>query len=82
MARSLQLGAAMNAKANQMAERLKCFATRVVKFARVLPTDGPTQAIAKQLTKSGTSEAANYHAARVWPRFSRFRSTRKNGQCE
>jgi len=29
-----------------------------------LPTDGPTQAIAKQLTKSGTSEAANYHAAR------------------
>ena|SRR5437762_2961347 len=64
MARSLQLRAAMNAKANQMAERLKCFATRVVKFARALPTDGPAQAIAKQLTKSGTSEAANYHASR------------------
>ena len=64
MARSLQLGAAMNAKANEMAERLKQFATRVVRFARALPGDGPARAIAKQLTKSGTSEAANYHAAR------------------
>jgi len=58
------MAAAMNLKADEMAERLKCFAIRVVKFARALPTDGPTQAIAKQLTKSGTSEAANYHAAR------------------
>ena len=54
----------MNSKANELAERLKCFATRVVKFARALPTDGPAQATATQLTKSGTSEAANYHAAR------------------
>jgi len=54
----------MNSNANELDERLKCFATRVVKFARALPTDGPAQAIAKQLTKSGTSEAANYHAAR------------------
>jgi four helix bundle protein len=54
----------MNSTADQMGQRLKLFATRVVKFARALPGDGPTQAIAKQLTKSGTSEAANYHAAR------------------
>jgi four helix bundle protein len=54
----------MNAKANEMGDRLKRFATRVVKFARALPGDAPTQVIAKQLTKSGTSESANYHAAR------------------
>jgi four helix bundle protein len=54
----------MNAKANQMGDRLKRFATRVVKFARGLPKDAASDAIARQLTKSGTSEAANYHAAR------------------
>src|SRR5262249_23712557 len=54
----------MNTKANEMGDRLKRFATRVVRFARTLPGDGPAQAIARQLTKSGTSEAANYHSAR------------------
>jgi len=29
-----------------------------------LPTDPSTGAIAKQLTKSGAGEAANYHSAR------------------
>jgi four helix bundle protein len=29
-----------------------------------MPGDEPSRAIAKQLTKSGTSESANYHAAR------------------
>jgi len=53
----------MNAKANAMAERLKRFATRVVKFARAMPKDSSSDAIARQLTKSGTSEAANFHAA-------------------
>ena len=47
-----------------MADRLRQFAIRVVRFARALPADGPAQAIAKQLAKSGTSEAANYNAAR------------------
>ncbi len=47
-----------------MAERLKQFATRVVRFSRALPHDQAAQAIARQLTKSGTSQAANYHAAR------------------
>jgi four helix bundle protein len=55
---------AMNQKANALADRLKRFATRIVKFARSLPRDSSSDAIARQLTKSGTSEAANYHSAR------------------
>jgi four helix bundle protein len=54
----------MNSKANEMGDPLKRFATRLVKFARAMRGDEPSRAIAKQLTKSGTSEAANYHAAR------------------
>jgi four helix bundle protein len=54
----------VNHRANELAARLKHFATRVVKFARTLPGDPATDVIARQLTKSGTSEAANYHAAR------------------
>jgi four helix bundle protein len=54
----------MNEKANALAERLKRFATRVVRFARALPPDPPSQVIARQLTKSGTGAAANYHSAR------------------
>jgi len=46
----------MNAKANEMAERLKRFATRVVKFARAMPKDGSLEAIARQLTKSGRAK--------------------------
>ena len=54
----------MNPKANELAARLKRFATRIVRFARALPKDSSTDAIARQLTKSGTGEAANYHSAR------------------
>ena len=54
----------MNAQADATGERLKRFATRVVKFSRALPKDSSSDAIARQLTKSGTSEAANFHAAR------------------
>src|SRR5437016_13969034 len=54
----------MNLKANELAGRLKRFATRVVRFARALPPDPAAQTLARQLVKSGTSEAANYHSAR------------------
>jgi four helix bundle protein len=54
----------VNAKANATAERLKRFAARVVTFARAMPKGSSVDAIARQLTKSGTSEAANFHAAR------------------
>jgi four helix bundle protein len=40
------------------------FATRVVIFARAMPTDPSSQVLARQLTGSGTAQSANYHAAR------------------
>jgi four helix bundle protein len=54
----------VSSKANELAARLKEFATRIVKFARALPRDPSSDVIAKQLTGSGTAESANYYAAR------------------
>jgi len=54
----------VSSKANELAARLKRFATRIVIFARAMPRDPSSQVIAKQLTGSGTAESANYHAAR------------------
>ena len=54
----------MSSKANELAARLKRFATRIVIFARAMPTDPSSLLLAKQLTGSGTAESANYHAAR------------------
>ena len=54
----------MSSKANELAARLKRFATRVVIFARAMPTDPPSQVLARQLTRSGTAQSSNYHAAR------------------
>ena len=56
--------ARVSSKANELAGRLKRFATRVVIFARTMPTDPSSQVLAKQLTGSGTAQSANYHAAR------------------
>lgn len=54
----------MSSKANELAARLKRFATRIVIFARAMPRDPSSEVLAKQLTGSGTAESANYHAAR------------------
>jgi four helix bundle protein len=54
----------VSSKANELAARLKRFATRIVKFARAMPRDPSSEVLAKQLTGSGTAESANYHAAR------------------
>ena len=54
----------MSSKANELAERLKRFGTRIVIFARAMPTDPSSQVLAKQLTGSGTAQSANYRAAR------------------
>ena len=51
-------------KANELAARLKRFATRIVIFARAMPNDPSSGVLAKQLTGSGTAESANYDAAR------------------
>jgi hypothetical protein len=54
----------VSSKANELAARLKRFATRIVKFARALPRDPSSDVIAKQVAGSGTAESANYYAAR------------------
>ena len=54
----------MSSQANELAARLKRFATRIVIFARAMPSDPSAQVLAKQLTGSGTAESANYHSAR------------------
>jgi four helix bundle protein len=54
----------MSSKANELAARLKRFATRIVIFARAMPNDPSSEVLKKQLTGSGTAESANYHAAR------------------
>ena len=54
----------MSSKADELAARLKRFATRIVIFARTMPTDPSSQVLVKQLTGSGTAESANYRAAR------------------
>jgi four helix bundle protein len=54
----------VSSPSNELAARLKRFATRIVKFARALPKDPACGEIARQLTRSGTGESANYHAAR------------------
>jgi four helix bundle protein len=54
----------VSSQANELAARLKRFATRIVIFARAMPTDPSSQVLARQLTGSGTAQSANYHAAR------------------
>ena len=54
----------MSSKANELAARLKRFATRIVIFARAMPRDPSSEVLARQLTGSGTAESANYHSAR------------------
>jgi len=54
----------MSSQANELAARLKRFATRIVIFARAMPTDPSASVLKKQLTGSGTAESANYHSAR------------------
>jgi four helix bundle protein len=51
-------------QADDLAARLKRFATRVIKFARTLPREPAADVIVRQLVGAGTGESANYHSAR------------------
>jgi four helix bundle protein len=53
----------MNEQAEQLRQRARRFAVRVLKFVRTLPTDLATVEVARQLAKSGPSESSNYRAA-------------------
>ncbi len=47
----------------QLRERSKAFALRVIRLFRTLPYRADTQVLGKQLLRCGTSVAANYRAA-------------------
>lgn len=50
------------AKAEELRQRTKTFAIRIVKVFRSLPHAPDAQTLGKQLLRSGTSVAANYRA--------------------
>jgi four helix bundle protein len=47
----------------QLRQRTKNFANRIVKLFRALPRTGEAEVIGKQLLRAGTSVGANYRAA-------------------
>jgi len=49
----------------EMKQRLKVFAIRIVKMVNSMPNNIAGNAIARQIIRSGTSPAANYRAACV-----------------
>ena len=49
-------------KADELRQRTKKFAIRIVNLFRSLPTSPDAQTLGKQILRSGTSVAANYHA--------------------
>ncbi|HET9181290.1 MAG TPA: four helix bundle protein [Candidatus Angelobacter sp.] len=53
----------LSSKSEQLRDRTKAFALRIVRLFRSLPRATEAQVIGKQLLRSGTSVAANYRAA-------------------
>ncbi len=53
----------MSSQSEQLRERTKSFALRIVKLFRALPKSTEAQVLGKQLLRCGTSVAANYRAA-------------------
>jgi four helix bundle protein len=53
----------LSSQSEQLRDRTKAFALRIVKLFRALPRAVEAQVIGKQLLRSGTSVAANYRAA-------------------
>lgn len=48
---------------NNLKERTKSFALRIIRLFQALPKSAESSIIGKQLLRSGTSVAANYRAA-------------------
>ena len=55
-------GASVDPQAQDLRDRAKRFAIRLVRFVRTLPRDPATDAVSRQLIRSGTDASANYHA--------------------
>ena len=56
---------AVSIESDQLAERARHFAVRILKFARTLPRGPAFDPVVRQLAASATSVAANYRAARA-----------------
>ena len=54
----------MPSKADELGNRVKGFAVRVLKFVKTLPREPAVDGIARQLARAGPSVSANYHSAR------------------
>jgi four helix bundle protein len=52
----------MNSQPEQLRDRTKAFALRVIRLFRSLPYKTDTQVLGKQLLRCGTSVAANYRS--------------------
>jgi four helix bundle protein len=53
----------LSSQSEQLRDRTKAFALRIVRLFQSLPRATEAQVIGKQLLRSGTSVAANYRAA-------------------
>ncbi len=53
----------MASQPEELRDRTKAFAVRIVRVYRALPYKSDAQVLGKQLMRSGTSVAANYRAA-------------------
>src|SRR5262249_19000490 len=53
----------LSSQSEQLRERTKAFALRIVRLFRSLPRAAEAQVMGRQLLRSGTSVAANYRAA-------------------
>jgi four helix bundle protein len=53
----------MSSRPEELRDRTKAFALRVIRLFRSLPYGTDTQVLGKQLLRCGTSVAANYRAA-------------------
>ena len=56
------VGSRMNTQAQELRDRVKRFAIRLVRFVRTLSRDPAIDAISRQVIRSGTGMSANYHA--------------------
>ena len=52
----------MSSQPEQLRDRTKAFALRIIRLYRSLPFKTDSQVLGKQLLRSGTSVAANYRA--------------------
>ena len=59
----MHFGHRMNSQAEELRQRAKHFAVRIVRFVRTLPRDAAGDAMGRQLVRSGTGVSSNYRAA-------------------